>query len=396
MKKALITIIMIMTLSAGILFSAGNHISANELTSIDSITVNDNQATFYAEYRNYDAIQVQYTYIENDILITKLSNISIDNIASRVIDGWYLYQFELPSNALSFIIRQGMDGLVIDQFTNNEYIFSQDTRVQNADMSIKQIVINEDLITKKPVWSDWGQLYEFVIHFNIEDENGDQIPIDRIASVTYEYDVVNKELFNTTRTPMTIEIDESTYNQGANFIPVFPYYVNDWITNNIYESEQDGYTWSVNLGQYRASSSLEFLSDVNIDQTQMIHIEYYSEGTYISTDEIVDDPYDQEDIVYTTFFEQIKDLINNLGDSLQIIMYIAIAIVGLLVISLVLKIFGLLKFIGKLISKTIKLLYRVAKFIVWDSTKHTVKLIWLLIVPREKRKERGYNANRYF
>jgi hypothetical protein len=396
MKKALITIIMIMTLSAGILFSAGSHVSADELTSIDSITVNDNQATFYAEYRNYDAIQVQYTYIENDILITRLSNISVDNIASRVVDGWYLYQFELPSNALSFIIRQGMDGLIIDQFTNNEYILSQDTRVQNADMSIKQIVINEDLITKKPVWSDWGQLYEFVIHFNIEDENGDQIPIDRIASVTYEYDVVNKELFNTTRTPMTIEIDESTYNQGASFIPVFPYYVNDWITNNIYESEQDGYTWSVNLGQYRASSSLEFLSDVNIDQTQMLHIEYYSEGTYISTDEIVDDPYDQEDIVYTTFFEQIKNLINNLGDSLQIIMYIAIAIVILLVISLVLKIFGLLKFSAKVISKTIKLLYRVAKFIVWDSTKHTVKLIWLLIVPREKRKERGYNANRYF
>lgn len=384
MKKALITILMIMTLSAGILFSAGNHISAEELVPIDSITVDGEQAKFYAEYRYYDAVQIQYTYSENDILITKLANISANNVAKRVIDGWYLYEFEIPSNTLSFIIRQGMDGLVVDNFSNNEYILSQDTRVQNADMSIKQVVINEDLITKHAVWSDWGALYEFVIHFNIEDENGDQIPIDRIASVTYEYDVVKKEFFNTDRTPMEIKIDESTYNQGASFIPFFPYYINDWVTDNIYESEEDGYTWSVNLGQHRVFSPLPLISDVNIDQTHMIHIEYYSEGNYISTDEIVDDPYDQEDIVYNTLFDNIKNLFNSLGDSLRIIMYVVIGIAVLLGIGLVFKVIGLIK--GFILT-----FYRVVKLVL-RLVKGVVRL--LFVSKKVKKRKEQYYVNR--
>lgn len=383
MKKALITILLIMTLSAGIYFSAFSHVqvSADELTPIDTLEVSGDSVEFHAEYGYYDVVQVQYTYLKGDILISRLDNIETSNQATRISDNWNLYRFTLPENALSFVIKNAMDGLRVDTLTNNEYILSEETRVVNADMSVRQLVINDDLIVKRPVWSDYGQNYEFTIHFNIDDPEGNEIPIDRIVSATYNYDVIYTSFGLDTIESKEVTIDEYTYYEAPSFNTMFPFIVNDWFTENIGESDEEGYTWAIDLGTYRASTPIRFLTDVTIDGTQMIHIEYWSEGSFIATDEIIDDEYDSDDIEYQGWQYEIEQALAKVGKIIRIIIYV---IAGILVILLLLIIFKLFS----LIDKVYKLIKYVFKFIFIRIPKGIVVILKFMFIPRKRRKER--------
>lgn len=417
MKKALITILMIMTLSAGIFFSAFSHVSADTLTPIDTIEVNGREVSFYTPYAYYDSVQVQYTYLENDVLITRVENYNAVNNATRISDQFNWYKFTIDDRALSFIIKKAMDGTVVVDFAYNEYIYSEDTRIQYADMSVHQVVINEDLITKNPVYSESGQLYEFWIHFNIEDGEENTIPIDRIVKATYTYDVVFKNFGQFyTRDTKIVEIDPYVYHDTPTINPVFPYFTYPWIEEQIKSSDEDGFTWMIDLGTYRASSKIKLIGDVNIDQTQLMMIEYYSEGEYIATDDIVDDPYDMEDIRYDGVLSDIQgilvkinDALGSLGDTMRIIIYVVVAILLIIILLTVFKAINLVLAILKLLGNTVLYIgksliwflkalilvlkyaayfaYRVAKFIAIDSTILTIKFIYYLIIPKDKRKE---------
>lgn len=407
MKKALISIILIITISAGIFFSAGSYVSADTLRTVDSIEVDGSQVSFYAEYGYYDTIQVQYTYLEDEVLITRVDNYPVNNNSTRISDQWNQYIFTIDDRALSFIIRRAMNDSVVQQFNDNEYIESEQTRVENAQMSVHQVVINEDLITKNPVYSESGQLYEFWIHFNAEDSEGNIIPIDQIVKATYTYEVVAKNWGQFyTRDSVTIDIDPYIEYDAPLFSPVFPFVTHPWVEEQIKPSDEEGFTWMIDLGTYRASSKFRFVSDVNIDQTQLIRIEYYSEGEFIATDDIIDEPYDMEDIRYDGFFSDIQDILvkindalGSLGDTMRIIIYVIVAILAIILLLLVFKAINLVIMLFKLVATLFKYAalvlkyaamagYKIAKFIMWDSTILTIKFIFYLFIPKKSRKER--------
>lgn len=393
MKKALITIIITFLLSAGIIFSADNFkVSANQTTwSLDSVSTEDNLGSFATVYDSYDMVQIQFTYDAHGVLVSKLANVSVENIATRISDGLNVYQFELPEGALSFIIKQGMDGLVIHEFTNNEYILSEGTRVQNAEMSVAQLIINEDLIVKKPVYSNHGQLYQFDIHFNAEDEEGNKINIDRIISVTYMYDVIIKNLpLSPTIQHKEIEISERVYHEPPLIQSTFPLILFPWVEEQIKPSDKEGYDWMIDLGQYRAASNIKFLHDVSIDQTQMIRIQYWTEGNPVimDDDQILDDPYDQEDIVYQGFFDNVSNWLSTLNNNLTMVLYILVAIIGLIFISLLIKLVGATWGVIKLISKVVITIIKIPSYL--------YKFLLFLFVPSDKRKRKEqFNVNRH-
>ena len=98
MKKALIIIILsIMTLSAGLVSPAG--VSAYEsTTSITSIGLSGNTGSITIARSDIDQIIVEYTFLQNEILMSKLTTID-----ARLSNGSN-YTFTLPFGTLSFKI----------------------------------------------------------------------------------------------------------------------------------------------------------------------------------------------------------------------------------------------------------------------------------------------------
>ncbi|MCF7924806.1 MAG: hypothetical protein K9L64_06870 [Candidatus Izimaplasma sp.] len=144
------------------------------------------------------------------------------------------------------------------------------------------------------------------------------------------------------------------------------------------------------------------LSDVTLDQTTILTISYYYNGVFYEDAEVVDDPYDYQDIIdvvpgTTTPLPDWWDLLANIGEMakwLQVTIYVALALIVILVVSFIFRIITLIRFVFKLIIWMIKIIYKVLKFIVIQIPKGIMGFIIFLVVPSNKRKERS-NVSRY-
>jgi hypothetical protein len=388
MKKALITILLIITLSAGIFFSADNFtVSAAEPNEILSISVSDRRVIFPTLYEGYEYVHIEYTYFMDDKLVSRIKNIPVSNQAISI-EGYTLYQFYLPTEAISFKILRGIDGTITNEFTGDTiHLESESSSFDNVELRIKQIVINEDLITREYVYSQLGASYNFNIHFNLEDNDGNRIPIDRIVRVSYAFDVVKTELWGliTQRTPEQVTIEETTYQP----LQLYPYFDFPRVRANIEESDENGFDWTVDLGTYSAAGKL---GSIKLDQTQMLTIEYFYEGEFFEEDDVVDIPYDQEDIVDVNpdWVDSIKDWIAKLNNTFMMVVIGLGAILVMLVLMFITKLFTVVKFIFTVIYKVLYYSLLLIKFIMVDIPRYIIKFIIFMIVPADKRKEQTH------
>jgi hypothetical protein len=243
------------------------------------------------------------------------------------------------------------------------------------------------LITREYVYSQLGASYNFNIHFNLEDNDGNRIPIDRIVRVSYAFDVVKTELWGliTQRTPEQVTIEETTYQP----LQLYPYFDFPRVRANIEESDENGFDWTVDLGTYSAAGKL---GSIKLDQTQMLTIEYFYEGEFFEEDDVVDIPYDQEDIVDVNpdWVNSIKDWIAKLNNTFMMVVIGLGAILVMLVLMFITKLFTVVKFIFTVIYKVLYYSLLLIKFIMVDIPRYIIKFIIFMIVPSDKRKEQTH------
>ncbi len=400
MKKALITTIIAILLSAGIFFSAGNlNVSASETENhiyIESLQVSGTDIFFEVETTDVDQVILEYSYYKETILFSRLVRLNVQKVSINTTTGLSKYHFSKPNNALSMKIWRIANDSTIRSTVNGEYIYSEATALSQVQARVKQIIVDNDLITKERVYSDniAAKAYRFVMHFDLVDEENNPIDIDRIIKLSAKFNVVQSGLISTTTTKNLI-IEETTFYPQS----YFPFFVPQRITQNIDQSFDTNYTWMVDLGSYKSGPHIPFIApgDVTLDKTQLLTIDYVFEGVFYNDQVVIDEPYDSDDIIdvipgttdpVTNLWERLDELFGNLDNAIKTILIIVAGLGVVLVLSLLFKTFSLLKNIS--IG-----LFKVIKFIVIGIPKGFIKLIWFLIVPRSDRKERE-NVNRYF
>ena len=402
MKKALITLILTIMLSAGIFFSADNlKINAEDNEShifIESMLVSGSDVFFETEDSYTSKIIIEYSYLQDNILFSKLDRISVQKVSIDPNTNLSKYHFKKPSNSLSFKIWRIISGDNIRSTANGEYILSEENALSKVEVRVKQIIVDNDLITKERQYTDNIALkvYKFVMHFDLIDEEGNPIDIDRILRLNVKFDVIQTGAFLKAKTyTYNFEIEETT------FIPTayFPYFINESVVRNIDSSFDENYTWMVTLGTFQSGANIPVIApgDVNIDKTQLLTIDYVFDGVFYEEQIVIDEPYDKDDVInvipgttdpVTNLWEKINELFGSLDSAIEIIIAIAIGLAVIVVISLVFKVFNLAK--GLIITS-----YKIIKFIVIGIPKGIIKFFMFLLVPKSDRKERK-NVNRYF
>jgi len=402
MKKALISILLSIILSAGIIFSADSiTIQAEESHEfIESMVVSGRDVFFEVEHPNVANVIVEYSYQVNELLFSKLVRLRTQKVSIDTSTGLTKYYFRMPSEALSFKIWRLGNNSTISSTANGEYIRSEASALSNVDLRVKQLIIDNDLITKEFGYtSDVAtRAYKFVMHFDIIDEEGNPVNISNIIRVNVRFNVVQKGLINsTTSKEITIEENEVIVSSWA----VFPYFKNEIVKTNISRSFDSRYTWMIDLGTYKTGIGLPggFLADVTLDKTQLLTIDYVFDGVFFNDQVVIDEPYDQDDVLhvnpgttdpYTNIFDSIGNLFDNLSSAFNIMIIIIISIAAIVVLTLFSKVFSIVSFVGKAIIKLIQLKLKILKYLMVDIPGYLIKFILFLIIPKEKRKEHIY------
>jgi hypothetical protein len=400
MKKALITTFIAIVLSAGIFFSAGNlNVSASETENhiyIESLQVSGTDIFFEVETTDVDKVILEYSYYKETILFSRLVRLNVQKVSINTTTGLSKYHFSKPNNALSMKIWRIANDSTIRSTVNGEYIYSEATALSQVQARVKQIIVDNDLITKERIYSDSlaAKNYRFVMHFDLVDEEGVPIDIDRIIRLGAKFNVIQTGLISSTTTKNLI-IEETTFYPQS----YFPFFVPERITQNIDQSFDTNYTWMVDLGSFTAGPHIPFIApaDITLEKTQLLTIDYVFEGVFYNDQVVIDEPYDSEDIIdvipgttdpATGLWDRLDELFGNLENSIKTIIIIVVGLGVILVLSLLFKTFSLVKniFIG---------LWKIIKFIVIEIPKALVSFIKFLFIPRSNRKERE-NVNRYF
>jgi hypothetical protein len=400
MKKALITTFIAILLSAGIFFSAGNlNVSASETENhiyIESLQVSGTDIFFEVETTDVDKVILEYSYYKETILFSRLVRLNVQKVSINTTTGLSKYHFSKPNNALSMKIWRIANDSTIRSTVNGEYIYSEATALSQVQARVKQIIVDNDLITKERIYSDSlaAKNYRFVMHFDLVDEEGVPIDIDRIIRLGAKFNVIQTGLISSTTTKNLI-IEETTFYPQS----YFPFFVPERITQNIDQSFDTNYTWMVDLGSFTAGPHIPFIApaDITLEKTQLLTIDYVFEGVFYNDQVVIDEPYDSEDIIdvipgttdpATGLWDRLDELFGNLENSIKTIIIIVVGLGVILVLSLLFKTFSLVKniFIG---------LWKIIKFIVIEIPKALVSFIKFLFIPRSNRKERE-NVNRYF
>ncbi|MDD4069834.1 MAG: hypothetical protein PHF05_05215, partial [Candidatus Izemoplasmatales bacterium] len=360
--------------------------------------VSGSDVFFETEDSYTSKIIIEYSYLQDNILFSKLDRISVQKDSIDPNTNLSKYHFKKPSNSLSFKIWRIISEDNIRSTANGEYILSEENALSNVEVRVKQIIVDNDLITKERQYTDNIALkvYKFVMHFDLIDEEGNPIDIDRIVRLNVKFDVIQTGAFLKAKTyTYNFEIEETT------FIPTayFPYFINESVVRNIDSSFDENYTWMVTLGTFQSGANIPVIApgDVNIDKTQLLTIDYVFDGIFYEEQIVIDEPYDKDDVInvipgttdpVTNLWEKINELFGSLDSAIEIIIAIAIGLAVIVVISLVFKVFNLAK--GLIITS-----YKIIKFIVIGIPKGIIKFFMFLLVPKSDRKERK-NVNRYF
>lgn len=399
MKKALISLLIVISLSAGIFFSAGSltvkALETNSHVFIHTLEIEDSNVYFEVENPDVDQVIVEYSFLKNDILFSKLDTINVNKFSVNTADGLSRYHFVKPYQGLSLKIWRIIDTDSMKSTINGEYIYSPQTSLSAVQNRVKQIIVDNDLITKEGGYTDLitDKAYTFYMHFDLIDEEGNNVPIDNIIRLSVSFDIVQTGFLINKTIPKEFVIEETSYIPST----YFPFFVPGYVQTNIKRSFDSDYTWMVNLGTYLSGVNIPILApgDVTLDKTQLLTIDYVYDGVFYEDQVIIDEPYDKEDVLhvnpgttdpYTSIWDKLETLFANLDNAINVILMVVIGFVAILAISLIAKVFTFVKFVGKMILKIIKFIL--------DLPGYFIKFILFLIIPKEKRKER-INASRY-
>ena len=375
-----------------------------------TFTVDDNEALFTTNYDNLVSAEVEYTYYSNEILMSQLITVDIINQGIESSTSHDVYSFTVPEEALSVTVWRVIrsDNQMNSLSGSFEYVYSEETSISAVETRIKTLYITEDLITRETAYSNLGGgAYAFRMHFNLEDSAGNDIDIDYIHSLTVEYDIVHTYLDNilsgaagsTSTDHQVLEII-ATETRNATY---WPYIIPETVVTNIGESFDSDYDWMVELGTFIDIDGILPFDSVTLDQTTILTISYYFDGVFYDYVEVIDDPYDSEDIIdvvpgttieVINMLDEVISFLDGIGDTLK---WILIGLAAVLLIVVVIFFVNVVKgilWIIKTIWWVIKLPFKIFKF--------TIKLpgyildgIVLLFVPRKKRKERNKNVGRF-
>jgi len=441
MKKTLITLLFVIVMSAGIFFSADS-VSAYALPVGYTVDNTEYGHEFTTDYDNLEYAVIEYSYYQSDVLMSRLIKVDLNLTDSNSALGTYTYGFTLPEEALSFIIwRVITESEQIKSLTGSfEYVESPETAISEVQVRIKIIYIEDDLITRESTLTDLGSFlqteYVFKMHFNLEDVDGQSIPVDRITSLTVTYNVVSTTWSwvgkITTTDPVTKDIQATTTTP----LQVWPYFYPASVVNNIEESISDDYDWMVRLGSY---DYMWPAKDVTIDQTSILTISYLYDGVFYDSLEVQDEPYEEEDVVdvapgtvdpLVPLMDTVIEWLEQFDTALRWVIMIVFAILAMAIIFLVvwvlkmviaipkaiitigkfflavfkyiyLAIYYLVKYVIKTLVFIRKLFYQIVRFILKiliSIPGWIMSMILFLVLPSEKRKyrkESASNVSRY-
>ena len=400
MRKALISLVLCLFVSVGFILTDTVTVSAESEVMITSIGKSGTNGYFQSSVSNYKAAIIEYTFVMNDITMSRLLKTNIYKSSSNQV--MTEYTFTLPDEALSFKVWRVIDTDVMIKSTSglNEYIQGTST-FDSVQTRIKTVYITEDLITREIIYPNISGVInsKFTMHFNIEDEVGNEVPIDYIHSVRVKFDIVKESWFLTTTTPMDIVIEDTSRTP----ITIWPFVLPPKGISLISPSNTEEYTWSIILGEFPGTTTQQ----VSVADTSIITIDYYYNGVFYQDVEVVDEPYDADDIVDlppSTSFPNVillmnkivEWILNNPGTAATILFAIIALLILVKLLSGVKMIIQMLVWIIKGLIKTLIFIIKysayaiggILYFIVFLVPKALFNMFYFLFTPKEKRKLR--------
>ena len=401
MKKALITILLTIIMSAVIIFSADlTKAKAEDVPVVYSLSTWNDRGIININSDSIEKAIIEYTFYSNDILFSKLENFNLVYEANAIGTDSHKYSFELPEGTLSFKVWRVITKTdqIMSLSGDNELNLQEGTGIDAVETRIKTLIINDDLVTKEPVWSDFAGIakYAFRMHFNVEDAEGNNVPIDHIYSLEVEFNVVKTTFWVITSEQPQSKVIKAT--EQRNYL-AWPFIYSDTVVNAIEPSNdsQNRFDWMFELGTY--SINIVPGASITVDDTTVIKLSYFYNGEFYNDVDVIDEPYDGEDVIpvipgTTDPITSIIDWIAQVGSTLKFILIAVVALIALALLSLVFKTFGLVKSLFVGVYKLIILLFKLIRYIVFGIPKTIINFVVFLFIPKAQRKE-NRNVSRY-
>jgi len=401
MKKALITILLTIIMSAGIIFSADlTKAKAEDVPVIYSLSTWNDRGIININSDSIEKAIIEYTFYSNDILFSKLENFNLVYEANAIGTDSHKYSFELPEGTLSFKVWRVITKTdqIMSLSGENELILQEGAGIDAVETRLKTLIISDDLVTKEPVWSDFAGIakYAFRMHFNVEDQEGNSIPIDHIYSLEVEFNVVKTTFWVITSEQEQTKLIKAT--EQRNYL-AWPFIYSDTVVNAIEPSNdsQNRFDWMFELGTY--SINIVPGASITVDETTVIKLSYFYNGEFYNDVDVIDEPYDGEDVIpvipgTTDPITSIIDWIAQVGSTLKFILIAVVALIALAAISLVFKTLGFIKSLLVGGYKLIILLFKLIRYIVFGIPKAIINFVVFLLIPKAQRKE-NRNVSRY-
>lgn len=421
MKKALIILILSLILSAGLYFSPAHGIIADIAPTLSEPGKSGTSAFFYASDSDLKQAIVEYTFMSNGVYMSILKTMDIKLSAQNASMTVNKYAFTIPTEALAFKVwRVITDGDYIKSVSGFNVYTSGSYSMDGIELRLKTLYIYDDLITREQAVGNVGGLLstakQFWMHFRVEDALGEKVPIDRIHSIKVEYDIVRNYvglIDSRTHVVKTIQAQE---NRSMTVWPfIYPAHVITHIKQSTHLRDDniignEIYDWMVDLGTYDYTWPA---SSVNLDQTTILTIDYYYNGVFYQDSEVVDKPYDLEDVVDVlpgttdpteSLWLKIWEWIKANPDTAVMI------VVGLIAVIIIGKILSTIKIFMDILKSVLKsawwviktifkgiyyFVYYVLKFIFVWVPMGIGKFLYFLFVPYEKRQLKERNVVDY-
>lgn len=410
MKKTLITILLAIIMSVGA-FASADIVSAEEASVIplgySLIKRTDDVLEFTVSMENLEEAIIEYSFYSNNVLMSKLLQVDITHELCVLGTDENVFAMTLPEEALSVIVWRVItsDDEIKSLSGSFEYTESPETAIPAVETRVKQIYVENKLVTREQnaVVSGVGLVsgYTFRMHFDLNDEFEEPIPIDYIYSVSVEYDVVTSYFWGvfpgfTSHESFELVSGETRNMDGWPFLRPYTVY------ESIEESFDNGYDWLITLGTYESDTLNTKI--VQIDNVELLTISYFYDGVFYDRETVIDEPYDSDDVIdvlpgtidpVTSLLDQLTNMFETLSTTVRIILAVLGFILLILAFIFIKGLFTTLIGIGKGIIWVLKAFYNLLKFLVYVIPKTIIKGIVFLFIPQTKRKERNRNASRY-
>ncbi len=422
MKKILITILLILSTSVGALASTVS-VFADTLPNISEINKNGTTIEISIDSGDIKKAIVEYTFVSNDILMSKLEQFEVIPISCEIGSNINIYQINVPKQALSIKIWRVINTNDQIKSLNGtlEWINTPEDAISAVETRIKTIYVDNKLVTRESeailIAGGAGGVipgYTFHMHFNLNDAEGNAIPIDYLYSLNVEFDVIKVPFWGLGNKKSTHEsyILKAGETRNMDTWPFLaPYTVNDELS----KSFDNDYEFMITLGSYESDKLNSLI--IQLDNISLLTVSYFYNGVFYDSETVQDEPYSSDDVidVYPGTIDEIsgilnqigalKDFMQNLSSSFRTTIIIAILILGLMIISFASKIISLIFKIPFIIYKIVRsfigiikmlgnFFYFLIKFII-NIPGHLINILLFLFIPKNKKKERNSSVSKY-